>query len=202
MLAHYQGNVWSAADPARSLGVSEPTVRRYLDLLTDLLLVRQLPPWQENLAKRQVRSPKVYVRDSGILHSLLGIKDQRDLLTHPKCGGSWEGFVIESVLSIVDPDASYFWSTHQGAELDLLLIVGSKRIGIEIKRADVPRVSRSMHIALEDLHLDHLAVIYPGTRQYPLGPKMTAVPFEQAVSSPRALLGGIRRGVRRTQAPR
>lgn len=136
MLAHYHGNVWNAAEPARSLGVSEPTVRRYLDLLAGLYLVRQLPPWHENLAKRQVKSPKIYVRDSGLLHQLLGLATEPDLLAHPRAGASWEGFAIEEVLKLVEPDEVYFWATHQGAELDLLLFVRGRRIGVEVKRAD------------------------------------------------------------------
>lgn len=177
MLAHYHGNVWNAAEPARSLGVSQPTVRRYLDLLGDLFIVRQLPPWHANLKKRQVRSPKVYVRDSGLLHQLLGIRGERELLSHPKSGASWEGFVIEETLRLVEPDEAYFWATHTGAELDLLLFKEGRRIGVEVKRQDAPRLTPSMQIALADLDLDHLTVLYPGTRRFSLADRVSVVPL-------------------------
>lgn len=179
MLAHTHGQIWNAADPARSLGVSETTIRRYLDLFTGAYLVRQLQPWHENLSKRQVKSPKVYVRDCGLLHSLLGIGTQKELLEHPKCGASWEGFVIEEVLRALHPEASYFWATHQGAELDLLLFKNGKRIGIEIKRADAPTMTKSMSIALEDLKLDRLLVIYPGTQSYALAKRVATIPVAE-----------------------
>jgi uncharacterized protein len=176
MLAHYHGQIWSASDPARSLGVSEPTVRRYLDLLTGAYLVRQLPPWHENLGKRQVKAPKAYVRDCGLLHALLGIASPKALLEHPKCGASWEGYVIEEVLKALDVHDAYFWATHQGAELDLLLFHGGKRIGIEIKRADAPLLTKSMQIALADLKLDRLLVLYPGKQGYSLAEHVEVVP--------------------------
>jgi predicted AAA+ superfamily ATPase len=177
MVAHYHGGVWSGAEPARSLGLSEPTVRRYLDLLAGLYLVRQLQPWHENLSKRQVKSPKVYVRDSGLLHELLGIRSEAELLGHPKHGASFEGYAIEQVLSIVEPDEAYFWATHQGAELDLLLFKGGKRIGIEVKRQDAPSLSPSMRIALSDLGLERLVVLYPGDVAYPLADRVEVVPL-------------------------
>ena len=177
MLAHYHGQIWSAADPARTLGVSEPTVRRYLDLLTGAYLARQLPPWHENLGKRQVKAPKAYVRDCGLLHALLGIASPKALLEHPKCGASWEGYVIEEVLTALNAREAYFWATHQGAELDLLLFRGGKRIGIEIKRADAPSLTKSMQIALADLKLDRLLVIYPGDRAYSLGDRVDVMPL-------------------------
>jgi predicted AAA+ superfamily ATPase len=177
MVAHYHGGIWNAADPARSLGVSEPTVRRYLDLLSGAFMVRQLKPWHENLKKRQVRSPKVYVRDSGILHELLGIGSQRELVSHPKCGASWEGYAIEEILKAREPTEAYFWATHQGAELDLLLPDGGRRLGVEVKRADAPRVTASMRIALEDLKLDHLTVVYPGDTPYDLDERISVVPL-------------------------
>ena len=176
MLAHYHGQIWSASDPARSLGVSEPTVRRYLDLLTGAYLARQLPPWHENLGKRQVKAPKAYVRDCGLLHALLGIASPKALLEHPKCGASWEGYVIEEVLKALDARDAYFWATHQGAELDLLLFHGGKRIGIEIKRADAPVITKSMQIALDDLKLDRLLVLYPGQKAYTLGECVDVLP--------------------------
>lgn len=194
MVAHYHGNIWNAAEPARSLGVSEPTVRRYLDLLTGVFLVRQLPPWHENLGKRQVKAPKVYVRDSGLLHALLGVRTDAELLYHPKCGASWEGYAIEEALNLVQPDDAYFWATHQGAELDLLLLKDGRRFGMEIKRTDAPSLTPSMRIALDDLRLEHLIVLYPGMRRYPLSTRVTAVPLaEFAASSLEALLPRRRR---------
>ncbi|OGR33273.1 MAG: hypothetical protein A2005_01945 [Desulfuromonadales bacterium GWC2_61_20] len=168
MLAHCHGQIWNAAPPARSLGVSEPTVRRYLDLLEGVFMVRQLQPWHANLKKRQVKSPKVYFRDSGVLHNLLGIRGDRGLLNHPACGASWEGYVIEETIRVVSPDESYFWATHNGAELDLLLVKNGLRLGIECKRSDAPRLTPSMRTSLTDLELDRLVVIYPGTKRYSL----------------------------------
>ncbi|MEI6530486.1 MAG: ATP-binding protein [bacterium] len=177
MLAHYHGQIWNAAEPARSLGLNESTVRRYLDLLAGVLMVRQLSPWHENLKKRQIKSPKIYFRDSGILHQLLGIRGEQDLLTHPKCGASWEGYVVEELLTSFQPDEAYFWATHAGAELDLLLFKHSRRIGVEIKRADAPRLTPSMRVALTDLDLDRLFVIYPGERRYSLAEKVDVLPL-------------------------
>jgi len=183
MLAHYHGGIWNAAEAARSLGVSEPTARRYLDLLTGLFLVRQLPPWHENLKKRQVKAPKVYVRDSGLLHALLGLGTEREILSHPKAGASWEGYAMEEVLQSVRPEAAHFWATHTGAELDLLLIVRGRRIGIQVKFQDAPRLTPSMRIALADLGLAHLVVIYPGDTRYPMSDRVTAVPLAELASA-------------------
>ena len=176
MVAHCHGGIWSSADPARSLGIGESTVRRYLDLFTKLLVVRQLQPWHENLAKRQVKSPKVYVRDSGLLHALLGVRTEKELLAHPKSGASWEGYVLEETLKAIEPDEAYFWATHQGAELDLLLFKGGRRLGIEIKRMDAPTLTASMRVALADLKLNQLSIIYPGSRSYELGPQVKVIP--------------------------
>ena len=178
MVAHYHGQVWNAAEPARSLGSAETTVRRYLDLLTGAYMVRQLAPWHENLGKRQVKAPKVYVRDSGLLHQLLGIAGAEDLLAHPKCGASWEGYAIEQAIGVAQPDEAYFWATHQGAELDLLLLKDGRRFGVEAKRADAPRLTRSTRIALDELKLEHLAILYPGSRGYALSDRVTVVPLE------------------------
>lgn len=177
MLAHCHGQIWNAAPPARSLGVSEPTVRRYLDLLEGVFMVRQLQPWHANLKKRQVKSPKVYFRDSGVLHHQLGIRGDRELLNHPACGASWEGYVIEEAIRVVSPDESYFWATHNGAELDLLLVKNGLRIGIECKRTDAPRLTPSMRTSLTDLELDRLVVIYPGTRRYSLAEGVEVLPL-------------------------
>ena len=176
MLAHYHGQIWNAAEPARSLGIGESTVRRYLDFLADAFLVRQLPPWFENLAKRQVKAPKVYVRDSGLLHALLNLDTTEAVLAHPKAGASWEGFILEQVLHHARPAEAYFWATHQGAELDLLMLKRGRRVGVEIKRADAPRLTPSMRIALQDLKLDRLIIIYPGNRGYRLGEEVDVVP--------------------------
>jgi uncharacterized protein len=177
MLAHYHGQIWNAAEPARSLGINESTIRRYLDLLEGVFMVRQLQPWHENLKKRQVKSPKVYFRDSGLLHQILGIRKPEDLLTHPKCGASWEGCVMEELLTIVRPDEAYFWGTHAGAEIDLLLFKEGRRIGVEIKRADAPRLTPSMRMALTDLGLNRLLVIYPGEKRYSLAEKVDVLPL-------------------------
>jgi predicted AAA+ superfamily ATPase len=193
MLAHYHGGVWNAAEFARSLGVSEPTVRRYLDLLSGLFMVRQLPPWHENLGKRQVKSPKVYVRDSGLLHQLLGIRSAPSLLSHPRCGASWEGFAIEETLKAVRPDEAYFWATHTGAELDLLLVENGRRLGVEVKRADAPRVTPSMRTALRDLRLEQLVVLYPGDVSYPLGDRVTVRPLESVAEGTAGLFPRRRR---------
>lgn len=179
MLAHLHGQVWSAADPARSLGVSEPTVRRYLDWLTQCYMVRQLQPWHENLGKRQVKAPKVYVRDGGHLHALLSVNTAAELARHPRAGASWEGFALEQVLRLAQPNEAYFWATHGGAELDLLMFKHGRRIGVEFKHVDAPSTTRSMHAALADLRLDLLLVIYPGTRSYQLMPRVHATALSQ-----------------------
>ncbi len=177
LLAHYHGQIWNNAEPARAMGMSEPSIRRYLDLLTDALMVRQLQPWHANLKKRQVKAPKVYVRDSGLLHALHGIDSAKALLEHPKVGASWEGFAIEQVLMTQAHDEAFFWATHQGAEIDLILKSGQQLYGVECKRADAPRFTSSMRHAMDDLKLAKIAVIYPGTRRYPINDKVEAVPL-------------------------
>ncbi len=191
MLAHYHGQLWNASEIARALDVRESTARRYLDLLEDAFMVRQLRPWFANLSKRQVKSPKVYFRDTGILHQMLGIREERDLWLHPKSGASWEGYVIEEIIKAVDPDEVYFWATHAGAELDLLLFVEGRRVGIECKRVDAPRLTPSMRIALEDLGLDHLIVFYPGARPYPLADRVMALPLAYLARGKQALDIGL-----------
>lgn len=188
MIAHYHGQAWNAAEPARALNVTPATCRRYLDLLSDALMVRKLQPWFVNLKKRQVKAPKVYVRDSGLLHQLLGIGTEKELVTHPKVGASWEGFAIEQVLLSEAHDEACFWGTHQGAEIDLLLRRGDRLYGVECKRKDAPKLTRSIRIALEDLRLERVAVVYPGSRRYPLGEKVEAVPLS-SLAEPGQLFG-------------
>lgn len=177
MLAHYHGQTWNAAELARALAVNESTVRHYLDLLTGVFMVRQLQPWHENLGKRQVKAPKVYVRDSGLLHTLLGIANQRDLEYHPKVGASWEGYAVEEILKSLQPDEAYYWATYNRAELDLLLFKKGRRIGVECKRTDAPTLTPSMRIALSDLKLDHLYVAYPGRKAYKLARNVEVMPL-------------------------
>jgi hypothetical protein len=177
MLAHFHGQIWNAADPARSLGTSEHTVRRYLDWLSQAYLVRQLQPWFANVGKRQVKAPKIYLRDTGMLHELLGIADPAALARHPRSGASWEGFALDQVLRLARPDAAYFWATHAGAELDLLMFKEGRRVGVEFKRSDAPALTPSMRIAMHDLSLDALYVVYPGSRRYGLSERIEAVPL-------------------------
>jgi uncharacterized protein len=179
MLAHYHGQIWNTAELARSLGVSEPTTRHYLDILEGVFMVRVLQPWHANLKKRQVKAPKVYFHDSGLLHYLLGIRSYLDLQNHPKSGASWEGYAIEEVLKAVEPDQVYYWATHNGAELDLLLFKDGRRIGVECKRVDAPRMTPSMRTAIEDLELDRIFVIHPGTQAFPISGQITALPIAE-----------------------
>ena len=190
MLAHCHGQLWNAAEPARSLGVSEPTVRRYLDLLSGMFMIRQLPPWRANLKKRQVKAPKIYFRDTGLLHQLLGIRSEQELLSHPKCGASWEGYVIEETLKALEPDEAWFWATHNGAEIDLILLKDGQQLGVECKRVDAPRLTPSMRMALEDLKLERIAVVYPGTRRYPLAERVEAVPLDAVAEGMEGLFAG------------
>jgi len=187
MLAHYHGQTWNAAEPARSLGVSEPTVRRYLDILSGVFMARQLLPWHANLKKRQVKAPKIYFRDTGLLHYLLGIRSEKDLLGHPKSGASWEGYVIEETIKAIEPDEAYYWATHSGAEIDLVLVKDGRLLGVECKRMDAPRLTPSMGTALEDLKLEQIAVVYPGRRRYPLGKRVAAVPLEDVADGMKGL---------------
>ena len=179
MLAHYNGQLWNVSEPARSLGISEPTVRRYLDILTGLFMVRQLQPWHANLKKRQIRSPKIYFRDTGLLHQLLGIRLKKDLFSHPKCGASWEGYVIEEVLKIANPDEQYFWRTHNGAEIDLVVVKNGRIFGVECKWIDAPRLIPSMRIAKDDLKLEKIIVVYPGKRRYEIAKNIHAIPLQE-----------------------
>jgi uncharacterized protein len=177
MLAHVHGEIWNASAFARSFGVSEATVRRYLDLLTSTFAVRRLSPWHENLLKRQVKAPKIFLADSGLLHALLNVLEFEDLLSHPKVGSSWEGFGMSNVIARLGarPEETYFWATHAGAELDLLVIHGRKRLGFEFKRTVAPKTTRSMHVALEDLRLDRLDVVHAGRETFPLTERIRAL---------------------------
>ncbi len=179
MVAHYHGQIWNAAEFARSIGTGEATARRYLELLAGAYMVRILPAWYENLKKRQVRAPRIYVRDSGILHSLLEVPTSRTLAGHTKLGASFEGFAIEQALSCLDTRSAYFWRSHRGAELDLMVIRGGRRYGFEFKYSDAPRSTRSMRVALEDLRLEHLWVVYPGDQPYVLDERLSLIPVHQ-----------------------
>lgn len=181
MAAHYHGQIWNYAEPARSLNLGETTVRRYLDILSDVFMVRQLQPWHANLKKRQVKSPKIYFRDTGLLHQLLGIRNESELMSHPKCGASWEGYAVEETLRAIEPDEAYFWATHQGAEIDLVLFKHGRMYGVECKRMDAPRLTPSLRIALKDLKLERIAVIYPGPHRYPMADGVEAVPLAALV---------------------
>jgi predicted AAA+ superfamily ATPase len=178
MLAHYHAQTWNASELGRAMGLSDKTVRGYLDILTGAFMVRQLQPWYANMSKRQVRAPKVYLRDSGLLHALLNIPDINTLLGHPKVGSSWEGHVIEQVLQIVRPSEAYFWATHNGAELDLLFFYKGKKYGIEVKFSEAPEITRSMQTALNDLDLTQLWIIYPGKEFYQADRHISVFPLK------------------------
>ena len=189
MLAHYHGQTWNASEFARSFGVAHTTVQRYLDVLTETFMVRQLQGWRENVGKRQVKAPKVYLRDSGLLHALLGLASARDIETHPKLGASWEGFALDVVVSRLGarPEECFFWGTHSGAELDLLVVRGQKRLGFEFKRTAAPVVTRSMHVALEDLRLSELTVVHAGSRSFDLHRKIRAVALTRVLEDVKGL---------------
>jgi predicted AAA+ superfamily ATPase len=187
MLAHYHGQTWNASELGRSLDLSDKTVRSYLDILTGTFMVRQLHPWFENLSKRQVKAPKIFLRDSGILHALLHLPDAHTLYGHPRLGASWEGFAIEQILQIVKPPQAFFWATHGGAELDLFFIHRGRRYGIECKFSETPKITKSMSQALESLNLTHLWVIYPGTHSYPLSEQISAWAMKDIVALPKQI---------------
>lgn len=178
MLAHYHGQTWNGAEIAKSLGVSEPTVKRYVEFLEGLYLVRQLNPWHSNMGKRLVKSPKIYIRDSGILHYFLGIANRRDLLLHPKIGASWEGYAIEEILKTVSHEDAFFWATQNQAEVDLVLMRKGKLIGVECKRTDAPRVTPSIRNGMKDLKLQHVWIIHPGKKPISLDKNVTAISLD------------------------
>jgi predicted AAA+ superfamily ATPase len=177
MLAHAHGQTFNASALGRSMATTDKTVRSYLGILASTFMVRQLQPWFENIGKRQVKSPKIYLRDSGLLHSLLSIETETDLLAHPRVGASWEGFALEQTLRAIEPTDAYFWGTHGGAELDLLFFRRGRRYGVEFKFNEAPRTSRSMHVALEDLGLEHLWVVAPVRKAYPVEERITVWPL-------------------------
>ncbi|MCC7112407.1 MAG: ATP-binding protein [Deltaproteobacteria bacterium] len=181
MLAHVHGELLNWSELGRSMGVSDVTARRYVDVLEGALVVRQLRPWHENLGKRQVKSPKLYFRDTGLLHTQLGLGTRSQLEHHPRVGASWEGFILEQVRALLHlgPDECWFWRTEHGAELDLLVTRGGRRWGFEVKRSTAPAMTRSMHSALADLKLDHLWVVHAGAATFPMAPKVTAVAAEE-----------------------
>ena len=180
MLAHYHGQISNRSELGASLGISHTTIHRYLDILTGTFMMRQLQPWFENIEKRQVKSPKIYFRDSGIFHSLLGVLDWKSLHNHPKLGSSWEGFALEEVIRFHEatPDEAYFWAIHNQAELDLLILKNGKRLGFEFKYADAPQITKSMQQAFDLLKLDSLTVIFPGKERFFLAKKIEAVGFQ------------------------
>ncbi len=184
MLAHCHGQTWNGSEIGRSLGLSDKTVRSYLDILSGTFMIRQLPPWFENLRKRQVKSPKIYFRDSGILHSLISIPDMHHLLGHPRLGASWEGFALEQIIRINRLADPYFWATHSGAEIDLFFIRNGRRYGVELKFNEAPRATRSMRTALDDLALDHLWIVYPGKEFYPVDHKISVWPLRRPIDFP------------------
>lgn len=177
MLAHYHAQTWNGSELARSIGAGEGPVRHYLELLESLFLVRVLRPWHTNLAKRQVKAPKVLIRDSGLLHALLGLRSKLDLLSHPKLGASWEGFAIEQVLEALRPDEASFWGTHGGAEMDLVLQHRGRLYGVECKRTDTPRITPSIRHSLDDLGLERVWIVYPGSRRLQLHERVEALPL-------------------------
>ena len=177
MLAHLHGRIWNASDLARSMGVTDKTVRSYLDILTGTFMVQQLQPWYENMGKRQVKSPKIYLTDSGILHALLNIVDARGLYGDPRVGASWEGFALGQFMQLVRPSQAYFWATYSGAELGLLVLHGGHRQGVEFKFSEAPKATRSMQVAVKDLALRHLWIVYPGQHRYPVDERISAWPL-------------------------
>ena len=191
MLAHWHGQIWNGSEFARAFGVAHTTVRRHLDLLTSVFVVQQLQPWHENVAKRQVRAPKVYVADSGILHALLGLNTREALVSHPKVGASWEGFAVRQIIQLLEArsDRCFHWSTHSGAELDLLVVAGRRRYGFEVKRTEAPRLTASMRSAVETLDLQRLDVVHAGQRLYKLAPRVRALPAAQLSTELRPLRG-------------
>ena len=187
MLAHYHGQIWNASELGRSLDLSDKTVRSYLDILTGTFMIRQVQPWYENLSKRQVKAPKIYLRDSGLLHALLNLPDLQTLHGYSRMGASWEGFAIEQVLQSVKPAQAFFWATHSGAEVDLFFLSRGRRYGVECKFSETPKITKSMSQAIESLNLAHLWIIYPGEDAYPLSKQVSVWPLKEIFSLPKQL---------------
>ena len=187
MLAHRHGQTWNATELGRAMSATDKTMRRYLDLLTGTFMVRQLQPWFQNVAKRQVKAPRVYVRDLGVLHTLLDIPNEAALLSHPKVGASWEGFVIEQVLRALQPANAWFWAAHGGGEVDLLVMIEGRRIGFEVKFNEAPTVTRAMHNVVDTLQLKHLFVVCPTPHAYPVAERVSVLPVTQVVDLPARL---------------
>lgn len=189
MIAHYHAQTWNASEIAGSLGINYKTAQHYLDILTGAFMIRALPPWTENLGKRVRKAPKIYLRDSGLFHALQNIRSWPDLESHPKLGASWEGLALEHLLRVLraEPGEAFYWSTHGGAELDLMLVRGGRRWGFEFKYADAPRSTKSMRVALDDLRLEHLFVIYPGDRGYALDDQIGVLPLTAVETLPALL---------------
>jgi uncharacterized protein len=178
MLAHYHGQVWNASEVGRSMGLTDKTVRSYLDILSGTFMVRQLQPWHENIGKRQVKAPKIYLRDSGLLHGLFGLADIHGLLGYPRVGASWEGFALEQVMQVIGQPEAFFWATHSGAEIDLMFFRQGRKFGIEFKFSEAPKITRSAQTALETLNLEHLWIVYPGEHQYPFSDRISVLPLK------------------------
>jgi predicted AAA+ superfamily ATPase len=191
MLAHFHGQTWNASALAQSMGLSDKTVRSYLDILTGTFMVRQLQPWYANIGKRQVKAPKIYLRDSGILHSLLDLPDRHSLLAHPRVGPSWEGFALEQVLQAVEPAQSYFWAVHAATELDLLFFHRGRAYGIEAKFSEAPSITRSMQTAVADLDLHHLWIVCPSPHSYPVSERISVLAVQEIVSLPEQLASAV-----------
>ncbi len=182
MCAHLHGRLLNVSELGQSLGRTRAAVGNHLDILEEAFVIRRLQPWFENIGKRQRKSPKLYIRDSGLLHALLGIRDEAGLRLHPSAGASWEGFILEQILAHLRPDEAWFWQTQAGAELDLLAMAGGKRLGFEMKLSESPRTTKSMHVAMQDLRLDHLYVIHPGELRFALHEDITALPAREIPS--------------------
>ncbi len=178
MLAHYHGQVWNASEVSRSMGLTDKTVRSYLDILSGTFMVRQLQPWYENVGKRQVKAPKIYIRDSGVLHRLLGLSGMNGLFGYPRVGAFWEGFALEQVLRTMGQSETFFWATHGGAEIDLMFFQQGRKFGIEFKFSEVPKITQSAHTALATLDLEHLWIVYPGEHRYPVSDRISVVPLK------------------------
>lgn len=183
MLAHFHGQTWNASKIASAMGINDKTARSYLDLLTETYMIRQLQPWHENIKKRQVKSPKIYFCDSGLVHSLLSLEDFHSVIAHPQVGASWEGFAMEHVIRIARPSQAYYWATYSGAELDMFFMANGKRYGLEFKFTEAPQKTKSMTVAMESLKLDQLLIVHPGEESWPVSENIKVCSIEEAVKA-------------------